>query len=284
MLILDQQTHSTHGYWFFHPLADIAEHWVAPELRTVEALEALGCFLWQIKDTPALGKHCLGLVKVVCNICFLSSLAHRCHIGKIQMIIVGRIEIQLIFIGNVGSLNEERKYRCCGIIEGRNRDGDILQLYQSENVGRQRDRSFGCLCAILQGEAVSDRLSCEALRTVITECSGEFKSRTRCQDIAVKFCHQDRIGAIAGPFLCGHKTLAVHKSVQDTHQSSSLSGEILNIQNLISGKILCAGSSLQLFFVALNGKLTTVVEKVICLIKHALFFQTIPEYLKVSGF
>ena len=87
------------------------------------------------------------------------------------MIIVGRIEIQLIFVGNAGSFNEERKYRCCGIIDGRNWNGDILQLHQSENVRRQRDCSLGCLCAILHGEAVRDRLSGEALRAVITECS-----------------------------------------------------------------------------------------------------------------
>lgn len=43
-----------------------------------------------------------------------------------------------------------------------------------------------------------------------------------------------------------------------------------------------AGSSLQLFFITLNGKFTTVVEKVICLICHTLLGKALAEYLKVA--
>jgi len=132
MFILDQQTHCADSNWFFHPLADIAEHRVAPELCAVEAPEALLCFLRQVENTASLGKKCLCLIEIVGDICGMFALAYGCDRRRIDPVGDCRIQEQFIFVMNICAINVQSQ--CCRSCFGnsRNIDRDRLEFVKTE--------------------------------------------------------------------------------------------------------------------------------------------------------
>ncbi len=65
MFILYKQSHCANSNRFFHPLTYIPEHWIAPEICTIKALNAFLCFCWKEKHAHSFIKQAARFLEVI---------------------------------------------------------------------------------------------------------------------------------------------------------------------------------------------------------------------------
>ena len=65
MFLLDEKSHGSHSNRLFHPVADITEHRITPEISTIKSFQTFGNFLWQIQHAFSFGEERTGLLPVI---------------------------------------------------------------------------------------------------------------------------------------------------------------------------------------------------------------------------
>ena len=78
--------------------------------------------------------------------------------------------------------------------------------------------------------------------------------------------------------------LAVHEGIEYSDKSCSLTRKILKVKNLITGYEITSCRCFKFLLITLYRKHSTCVEEVVSLIEHALLFEIVTEYFKVTCF
>ena len=273
MVVLNAKPHGSHCHRLFHPVADVPEHGIAPEVRAVESRNALGSFSRQ-KDRFLSVCQCRQRRVQIFRDAQLRPALQLRH-GN------GWVEHQVIGVADICVRQRQDEMHPFGALQ--------FLRHPAEDAADLRQTGFRLYreCPLAQGVAVfpNQHPFCRAglgqNRSHGDLCHEHFAGN---QHIGRELCQQHTVRAEHSPFLRRDQPLAVHECVQHSHQRRSLTGEILEIQQLESGDILRAHCRLDLFLIAGSRQCAAAPEELVRLAQHSLCTEPEPENLEVPGF